>query len=396
MANFVGHAALPYPVKGARLTIAIPYYAATGDPTDPVTPDTEISKDGGTYVDCTEEETTIVGGNGSGYITLTGDELNCSLAFLAAKVASGPKGTLATLYPRVLPVLRTFTAAGGSATTIILDADASQQDDYYVGSIVKTTGGTGGGGGLGSLNNQARIIVDYDGGTREAAISPAWEVTPDITTTGVILQTDQSGHTLASSVHPTQLASQLDVANLALIKLGDVQILSFDEDTAHARVVKILYPRVVDTVLRAHKWRFAMRQTALSRLVGAPTWRYLFRYQLPTDPFCLKVVRTSADDGMNGDGNGWEIQGREILTDSTSLSIEYIARITDPQQWDALFLEAVTERLAAELAIPITNTPSLRQNLFQTFVMKVQEARTMDGFEGSAEAIQETSLTDVR
>lgn len=396
MANSPGHAALPYPIKGCRFTVPVPYLDADGDPTDPTTPDTEISKDGGAFTDCTEEVTVISGANGSGYLTLTGDELDASLVFLAAKVASGPKNTLLALQPRVLPILRQATAAAGSASSLTLDADAVEVDDYYNGCVLATTGGTGGGGGSGSRDNQARVIRDYAGSTRVVTVVPDWEVTPDNTTTFTIFQSDLTGHNLAQPVHPTSLPSQVDVANLALIKLGDVQILTFDDDSAHARVVKLLYPRVVDAVLRDHRWRFSIRQASLAQLAGTPTWRYAYRYQLPTDPYCLRVIRVSTEDPALGNSDPWEIQGREILTDAESVNIEYVARVTDPQQWDVAFLDALVERLASELAMPITNTPSVRGQLLQAYMMKMDAAKSTDGMEGTPEVVTDTQLIDVR
>lgn len=392
MANSPSHAALPYPIWGCRFTLPIPYIAGTGDPQDPVSPDTERSLDGGAYADCTEEVTVIAGGNGSAYLTMTGDEMTASLVYVVAKVSSGPKPTLAVLQPRVLPPLRSNTAAGGSASTIILDAGAVNLDHYYNGCVIRTTGGTGGGGGLGNQNDQARVIVDYNGVARQATVRPDWEVAPDATTTYELLQTDLAGHVLGTTTPAISLASQVDVANLALLKLGDKTIVTFDDDTAQARVVKLMYPRVVDSVLREHRWRFAMTQATLAQLTGTPPYRYTYRYQLPTDPFCLKVVRASPED----DRIRWELQGRELLTDAATVSIEYIARVVDPQQWDALFLEALTERLAAEMALPITNTASTRASLMQTYLLKIQEARTNDGFEGTPEEIRSTTLTDVR
>lgn len=187
MANSASHAALPWPVKGARYTIAVPYLDAGGVPTDPTTPDTEVSIDGATYADCTEEVTTVTGSNGSGYITLTGAETNCSLLFVAAKVASGPKTTLAILQPRVLPILESGTAQAGAAGTITLASGAAAYD--LTGAIVKTTGGTGG-GGTGGANNQARIITAYNTSTKVATVVPNWETTPSSDTTYDILLTD--------------------------------------------------------------------------------------------------------------------------------------------------------------------------------------------------------------
>lgn len=191
MANSVSHAALPFPVKGARFTLQVPYLDADGDPTDPTTPDTERSIDGAAFADCTEEVSTISGSNGVGYVTLTGDEMNGSMVAVAAKVASGPKATLATLYPRVLPPLKDHpsgTAQAGAAGTITLASTAPTFD--LAGCIVKTTGGTGGGGGSGSQGNQARVITAYNGSTKVATVEPNWETTPDNTTTYAILLTD--------------------------------------------------------------------------------------------------------------------------------------------------------------------------------------------------------------
>ena len=191
MANSASHAALPFPVKNARFSILIPYLDADGDPTDPSTPDTEFSVDAGAFADCAEEVTTISGSNGMGYITLTGAEMDGSMVAVAAKAVSGPKYTLATLYPRVLPILRSGTAQAGAGGTITLDSGAVAIDDYYNGCIIRTTGGTGG-GGTGGANNQARVITDYNGSTKVATISPNWETNPDATTTFDVLLTEMS------------------------------------------------------------------------------------------------------------------------------------------------------------------------------------------------------------
>jgi hypothetical protein len=197
MANHISHAALPYPVKGARFTLLVRYLNSSGVPTDPVTPDTEVSKDGAAFTDCTEEVATITGSNGMGYITLTGDETDCSALGVAAKVASGPNNQLLDLSPRVLPTLRSGTAQAGAAGTITLDSSASAVDDFYNGCIVQTTGGTGGGGGSGKLNNQARVITDYVGSTKIATVEPNWETTPDNTTTFKVLLTELALQRLA-------------------------------------------------------------------------------------------------------------------------------------------------------------------------------------------------------
>lgn len=183
MATHYSHAGLPYPIRGARFTVGIPYLDADGDPTDPTTPDTEVSLDGAAFSDCAEEVSTISGSNGVGYITLSGAETDCSLLALCAKVASGPKATLALLTPRELVSFATGTLSAGSAGGGTLGT-ALPQD--LRGCFIKTTGGTGG-GGTGGANNQVRKIITHTVSTGAFTVSPNWETTPSTDTTYAIL-----------------------------------------------------------------------------------------------------------------------------------------------------------------------------------------------------------------
>lgn len=183
MAVHASHAALPYPIRGARYSLLIPYLDADGDPTAPTTPDTEISKDGAAAADCTEEVSAVSGMDGVALMTFTGAELDCSAAAVKAGVASGPKPTLLTLYPRTLAVLSTGTASAGSSSTITLGTILRAN---IIGCFVRTTGGTGG-GGSGGENNQARRITAYNATTGQCTVSPNWETAPDATTTYDVL-----------------------------------------------------------------------------------------------------------------------------------------------------------------------------------------------------------------
>jgi hypothetical protein len=208
MATHVSHAALPYPIKGARFSMMVPFLDSTGTPTDPVTPDTEASLDGAAFADTTEEITVITGANGSGLFTLTGDETNTSATALAFKSASGPKVPLGSVYPRVLAQVTNSTFSAGSAG----GATLNQALGYDVsGCFIVTTGGLGGGGGSGSLNNQARRIITHNTTTGAITVAPNWEVTPDNTTQYKILLPE--GMTLGSlrALNPATLGQTIAV-----------------------------------------------------------------------------------------------------------------------------------------------------------------------------------------
>lgn len=221
MANHISHASLPYPIRGARFSLLIPFLADTGIPTDPTTPDTEISKDAAAFADCTEEVSVITGSNGMGYITLTGADTDAVLVALAAKAASGPRTTLATVYPRTLSVVESGTAQAGAGGSITLAAGAAAFP--LTGCFVRTTGGTGG-GGTGGANNQARKIVSYNTATKVATILPNWEVNPASDTTYEVLLPEGAVLPSLWAMAPTVLGRTLDVTATgeAGIDLGNI------------------------------------------------------------------------------------------------------------------------------------------------------------------------------
>lgn len=191
-----------------------------------------------------------------GYITLSGDETDCSMVALAAKVASGPKPTLAAFSPRILPSIRSGTAQAGAAGTITLDAGASAIDGAYVGCIVQTTGGTGGAGGSGKANNQARVITGYVGSTKVATVEPNWETNPDNTTTFKVLLTDVAANALPGGVAP-KLASTghvgIDWANIANPTTAQDLSSTTIEEVANAAVRESVIAGYIDTEVAAIK-----------------------------------------------------------------------------------------------------------------------------------------------
>lgn len=85
------------PVKGATFYALFPVLDADGDPTASVgTFDSEISKDGAGFNDCTFEATEV--GNGIYQIRLTGTEMNCDRVAYVAKVPARVKNTALVFY----------------------------------------------------------------------------------------------------------------------------------------------------------------------------------------------------------------------------------------------------------------------------------------------------------
>jgi hypothetical protein len=188
--------------------------------------------------------------------------------------------------------------------------------------------------------------------------------------------------------------SDVSIASSALRRLGDKPITSLSDDSDRAQLMNALYPTVRDAVLRAHRWNFAIARAALPALEAVPLWEFKNAFTLPNDPYCLRVISTQSYDES---GTPFEIEGRTIITDAAApLNVKFIARIVDPTQYDPMFVEALIARLAAEAAYPITGSKPNAETQFQLYQLKVREAMTYDGLEGTPENLESNTLIDVR
>jgi hypothetical protein len=175
--------ALPYPCYGVPYGIVAPILDADGDlVTGAAGLDSEVSKNGDTFADCTNEATEIATSSGFYYLLLTAAEmLTDVLTGIIKTSTSGAKTTPFALYPKKLPALRSGTSQAGAAGTITLDAGASAVDGAYAGCLIVATIDS---------NVEARICTGYVGSTKVASVTPDWNVTPDSDDTFVVYLPD--------------------------------------------------------------------------------------------------------------------------------------------------------------------------------------------------------------
>ena len=190
------------------------------------------------------------------------------------------------------------------------------------------------------------------------------------------------------------MGSKVDLANEALLLLGANTITSFTDNDSNAVLVNRFYEGERDALLRSHRWNCAVTTVNLASLVETPIIDWKYKFTLPTDPYCLRVldVRTVTGD-IKLD---FEIQGREILTEETTVDITYIKRLEDATQFDALLYQALVFRMAWKLAYPIARSTTVIQQMAQLYDAVVRDARTIDSQEGTPEIIETDTLTDVR
>jgi hypothetical protein len=180
--------------------------------------------------------------------------------------------------------------------------------------------------------------------------------------------------------------SVVQIVNNALVKLGANAILSLTEDSEAARAANLIYEQIRDAVLRDHVWNFAKKRIELAKDSDTPAFEFSFQYTLPSD--CLRVLQMEDLDMI------YKIESGKLLTDESPAKILYVSRVEDVNLFDSMFVEALSARISAELAVTLAESNSLYQNMMEMYQRKILDARSMDAQEsgGQDEIVADTWL----
>lgn len=198
------------------------------------------------------------------------------------------------------------------------------------------------------------------------------------------------------------MASQTEICNRALTKLGAQRILTITDNVKAARELNSMWDTVRDAELRRNVWNFAVTRTTLAALADAPPFGFEFQYQLPADFIRLIQVgethyvpnlvdyRTLPDAPYQVENS--DDGARVLLTDyDAPLKIRYVKRVEDTQQWDALFVEAFACRLAFECCEAITQSTSKKESAWQEYRQAMRDARLVDAIDNPPQGLFDDS-----
>jgi len=120
--------ARPVPIKNTAFRITFPIFDNTGALVSGAAGlDSEVSKDGATFADCTNEATEIATSSGMYYLDLTSSEMNADCVSIIVKTSTtNAKTTPIVLYPQesgdIKVDLQSVLASGTAATNMQLAA----------------------------------------------------------------------------------------------------------------------------------------------------------------------------------------------------------------------------------------------------------------------------------
>ncbi|TGQ69862.1 hypothetical protein EN829_013160 [Mesorhizobium sp. M00.F.Ca.ET.186.01.1.1] len=147
----------------------------------------------------------------------------------------------------------------------------------------------------------------------------------------------------------------LDIANMALAVLDEAPIDSLDQDVKAARLLNLHFDLTCESELAKHAWVFAILSASVPGSdTGSGDCTLDIAYEVPAD--CIRPLPLTQNGERDGVPISWRQEAGLIYSDQPGpLIIRYIANLTDPNDWDALFTEVLVAALAIKIAHPLTH-----------------------------------------
>lgn len=189
------------------------------------------------------------------------------------------------------------------------------------------------------------------------------------------------------------MTSIVGICNQAILKAGGNPITALTQDNREARLCSALFEPVKDAMLTETDWSVVTELYALSPLSEPPAFGYSYQFQLPPE---VELCRHVSEDGENFDVFPWQVFSNKVLCNAESIKIIAIRKLTNVAELNSLEEAALVARLAAELAIPLSQSNSLANQFWTEYGLKVDLATARDGQQGTYESTDIGQLVKVR
>jgi hypothetical protein len=207
------------------------------------------------------------------------------------------------------------------------------------------------------------------------------------------------------------MSARIDIVNIALTWLGAHEITSLEDDSNEARIMKTNYYLARDATLEEAEWSFAIRRWKPAQSSTSPISGASYYFPIPSD--IIRVLRVDNSSGATGLGATYgtgadphsidrapqadhRVEGSMILTDESSIYCKGIRRIEDEGIYSPLFAHAFAAHLAMLCAYTITESDGKFNAMSAIYQLKIKEAKSRDGLQGTSKRIRNTSTTRVR
>lgn len=192
------------------------------------------------------------------------------------------------------------------------------------------------------------------------------------------------------------MASEVDICNLGLSWLGRNPITSLTEDSEAAQLCNVNYSRLRDACLESVDWTFAQRRRRLTPVVDAPEWGYSAKFLIPAGWLKLNYVGNTDRIEEDTPVHAWVREGSYILANETALYVRATDQVTDPEEFSPLFAFTLGAYIASQLAIALTGSRGLMQDMTQKYEAYLLRAAVQDGKQGKNRQRPPSSIAKAR
>lgn len=175
--------------------------------------------------------------------------------------------------------------------------------------------------------------------------------------------------------------SEIDICNVGLGMVGARRIATLLEDSENARLCGVFYKPAIEEVSLMYDWVRAKHTKIVTSDATFETdtfdYGFAYRFAFPANPYCLKVR------SVNGNLYDWKPEGRFVYTDQSTCEMVYTKLITDTNEFNPLFAEAISTQLAIRLSFPLKQNNRLRLELIEYLeTVVLPRAKIADASEG--------------
>lgn len=168
--------------------------------------------------------------------------------------------------------------------------------------------------------------------------------------------------------------SWTDVANIALVEIGEDPINTLTSDAAIPRLCNAFIPFSRQEVLCEARFNFATKRAILSPVSGVtPAHGYSYYFSKPSD-WLLGMP-------ISSDVPHYTIEGQYLVSDQSVLNIKYLADVTDAGLFTPWAAKAVALHLATTIVSQIEKSDISKQGLLAQYQLYLQKAMRDDSRE---------------
>jgi len=198
-------------------------------------------------------------------------------------------------------------------------------------------------------------------------------------------------------------SSEVEMSNMALSHIGVTRrIQSLTEKSVEAKECQLWYPKSRDYILHKFNWPFAQKYKTLGKLADDPNSDWAFAYEFPSD--CVRARRVLSGVGrverdsetvpftLANDSSNLKV----IFTDKEDAVLQYTRLVEDPTQFSAEFVEAVAFRIAMQIAMPLSVSQAIRNEVANLYREALDGAEESESNEVKQDAQPDSEFISVR